>query len=396
MERLLDIGFPFVGHRGGDASRALMEDRVLKTRFQVDHLLLLQAHQDKANITSKHGGDSAAVLRCRPGCGLRPAAVCQFEKEELGHFRALLRDRQYRAVFFRYICGTGLVNEVKRVRPNMRIIIDADMLSSRIAAQAWEQNRSMGNRFFFFESLKTRQYERTLFNRPYLFCMSNADELAWVRRHYLRPGARSQFALVPNIMPDVPAEVIQEVTPASARYILFHGILSSTVNMDAFHFLVKEIYPQIHEALEKHNISVYVVGKGLSAVHRELIQHYGCTHIALIGEVEDISRVITECLFCLVPLRIGSGTKTRILEAAACGKAVVTTPIGVEGLDFGEEEIVVCTEASSLAHAIIGLLENRSTLKDLGAGIREKSLRLYSQEAVGRGLVQTLEEYLAS
>lgn len=395
MRRMLVIGSPFVGRSGGDASRAQMEARTLVHRFQVDHLILIQSDADAASVRASHGKDPIEMLRYRPGRGLRPAGACGFDQEQLKRFHNLLRDRNYAVIFFRYVSGTRLVREVEKVLPSSHIIIDADMLASRIAIQAWQQKRSIGNRFFLFESWKLRRYERGLFNKPYLFLMSNCDELVWVREQYLRPDAPARFALMPNTMPEVSSTVTKKRETGTSEYVLFHGVLQSTVNSDALRFIVEEIYPLIHEALQQHDIRIHVVGRGLSHVHHKLLQQHECPRITLVGEVQDIGQTVSDSLFCIVPLRIGSGTKTRILEAAAYGKAVITTPIGGEGLRFSENEIVVRETAVDLAHALIFLLENRGVIRDLGESIRARSLELYSEQTVACQLLQAIEDYLS-
>ena len=372
-----------------------MEERVLKTRYQVDHLLLVQADKAGAHEIGNYNADRVEILSGHPGRMPRPAEVFQFRQRELNRFRSLLRDRRYDIVFFRYIVGTGLIKDVATCLPNAGIIVDVDMLASRIAQQAWQQNRSVRNRYFLFELLKLRHYEKRLFRRPYLLLMSNRVELEWAKRNYLTPNALSQLALVPNTMPEVHVQTAKKDMDPPRSYILFHGVLSSVVNLDAFRYLTRDIYPCIHDVLVRENIRVFVVGKGLSNTHKEMLRANGCSQVTLVGEVQDMAEMITNSLFCVIPLRIGSGTKTRVLECAAYGKAVVTTPIGAEGLELGPDEIVVQDNAGGLARSIRLLIENPALLSDMGANLQAKCQKTYAEDVVGRTMLSEIEAYLS-
>lgn len=394
MERILNIGLPFQGKLGGDTHRARMELRALEKPYQVSNLLLTSDSDGNSNKSPAYDNDAVETIPFKPGRGFDPASVCVFDENDLIRFRELLRKNAYDIVFFRYITGTRLIAEVEKTLPNARIIIDADMLSSRIAAQAWKFKRSIRNRFFLFESWKVRRYERQLFNKPHLFLMSNCVELAWIRKNYLKPESKARFSLLPNTMPEVPSTNAEQIERhGNASYILFHGVLTSTVNMDALRFLLSDIYPLIHQELDKHGVKIHVVGKSLSAKHEKLIKQHDCSRIELVGEVEDIGQVLTEALFCLVPLRIGSGTKTRILEAAAYSKAVITTPIGAEGLEFSETELIVREKAVDIAQEVIHLLDDRKKIQNLGENIRAGALKHYSEPTVCRQLLQAIEGY---
>jgi hypothetical protein len=317
--------------------------------------------------------------------------VAEVDQGDVARFRAILQENDYQCVFFRYLVGAELIDTVSDALPEAAIIVDADMLSSRIAAQAWRQNRSIRNRYYLIGHWKLRRYERRLFAKPYLFLMSNSEERRWVRNNYLGPGAKGRLAALPNAMPELGLEKDATQTESKQGYILFHGVLGSAVNTDAYRYLTGVIYPRIHETLERHGVTLRIVGKGLSAFHETLAQKNGCTRTELVGEVDDIGAEIRNALFCVVPLRIGSGTKTRILEAAAYGKVVVTTPIGAEGLDLPGAGMIVREDAAGLAKAIAELIVDSSTLPARGEHLQQRCSALYSEAAVSAQLLQIVE-----
>ena len=393
MNSALLVGTPFHGLTGGNMQRAAFEWRALCQKYTVDHLLVGDTATLEKEVPKHKAIGSTTGLSTTRGHFLRPETIYDFAASDIQRFRAFLQTNQYQVAFFRYLNASRLTQHIKECLPDAKIVVDADMLLSRIAEQAWQQNRSFSNRFFFFESLKVARYERWIFNQPYLFLMSNPDELALVKQHFVKPGAPSQFTIVANVMPEVSSSDSEKASSADPPYILFHGILNSSVNRDAFRFLVEDIYPLLQEHLERHGVRIRVVGRGLADFHRDLVRTHGCTQIDLTGEVDNIGAAVRESLLCLMPLRMGSGTKTRVLEAAAYGKCVVTMPLGAEGLGFQDNELVVCDSAESIATSIARLLEDRGRLATLAANLHKRCIQLYAEKAIAAQLLRAIDEY---
>lgn len=113
----------------------------------------------------------------------------------------------------------------------------------------------------------------------------------------------------------------------------------------------------------------------------------------LIGQVDDIEKLIADSLFVLLPLRIGSGTRTRILEAAALKKAVVTTTIGAEGLEFFDGEMALADDQEGLARHIKRLLADPGKTVDIGERLYASSKALYDEDVVSERLIGEIEGY---
>jgi glycosyltransferase involved in cell wall biosynthesis len=103
--------------------------------------------------------------------------------------------------------------------------------------------------------------------------------------------------------------------------------------------------------------------------------------------------VIAKATVSVVPLRIGGGTRWKILEAAAMAKAVVSTRVGAEGLDFREEdEILLADEPLAFADAVLALVADPVRRKTLGRAARKRvegqytfqTLRTAVEEAFGQ------------
>jgi glycosyltransferase involved in cell wall biosynthesis len=98
--------------------------------------------------------------------------------------------------------------------------------------------------------------------------------------------------------------------------------------------------------------------------------------ILVTGTVPRVLNHLEETAVFVVPLRVGGGTRLKIFEAMAAGRAVVSTSIGAEGLDVVDgEDIVLADTAASFADAIIGLLNDTERRNRLGRAAAASAAR---------------------
>jgi glycosyltransferase involved in cell wall biosynthesis len=119
-----------------------------------------------------------------------------------------------------------------------------------------------------------------------------------------------------------------------------------------------------------------LVGRNGHAVQKLL---RGNARIRVIGPVTDAMTEIARAKICIVPLLSGSGTRFKILEAWAAGRAVVSTSIGAEGLGAcNGEHLVIANDPAEFASAINKLLEDAALRRRLGEAGRELYLENYT------------------
>lgn len=92
----------------------------------------------------------------------------------------------------------------------------------------------------------------------------------------------------------------------------------------------------------------------------------------------------------IVPMRVGGGTRLKILNSWAMGKAVVSTSIGCEGLEAVDgENILIRDDPKDFASAILAVLEDAELRSRLGRRGRQTAERLYSWDVIGREMIHT-------
>ncbi len=390
MPTLLNIGAPYVGLRGGDKQRARFLIAALQEAYTVIDVYIEET--DGPGEGFQQDGDGPLTLSYQTPRWFWSNTVATYSREAISAFRRAIETHQPDLLFMRHAAAAALIPHVLDLVPDSRIVVDLDFLTSRIAQQAWDQNRSIRNRYYLFAYLRNRKFEKWLMTRQCLYLMTNELETKTLEALGREGETGPTMATIPNAMPTVCE--IPAPTAVEKRYILFHGVLSSAVNLDAFRYIAREIYPHIREALAAHDGELHIVGRGATAEYSKLIEELGLERVRLVGEVDDMGATIVNADFCIAPLRMGSGTKTRILEVAAYGKAVVTTAIGAEGLNFSEDELVVRDTAEGFGEAVSTMLGDSERTSRLAANLRTASLGSYSEEQLGERLRTTIRTWI--
>jgi glycosyltransferase involved in cell wall biosynthesis len=385
-QRVLYLDVPFENESGGDKNRSRFLWQTLRTRYQADLVLLGREGAGPRPMWTHF--KPRAVLAPQPSRFPRPASTPAFLPSDHALFSELLRDGKYDLILSRFCTGWELCQRAGQTAPDTRVVVDVDMLSSRLVALAWRAQPTLSRRWFLFEKWKLQRFEKRLFREPWLFLFTNGTELAQVRDQIAPHPASGEFTLVPNTMPQ--ATELQDVQRKPV--ILFFGSMDSAANADAFAFLLDEVIPEIKSHLRQHGVEVHIVGKNPPAQFHDRLMRSGMPSVKIIGGVESIERAIAESLFVLLPLRVASGTRTRILEAAAQRRAVITTSIGAEGLDLGDT-LLIGEKAGDLAAHTQRLLEHPEQADVLGRRLQEQAFSLYTADRVASDLVQVLKRF---
>ncbi len=112
------------------------------------------------------------------------------------------------------------------------------------------------------------------------------------------------------------------------------------------------------------------------------------------GTVPDMRAEIACAAVCVVPLRMGSGTRLKILESAAMAKPIVSTKLGAEGLEFQNgKEILLADDPSAFAGAVVKLLKSPADRKHLGQAARKRAEQQYSFPPLRASLREALNTF---
>ena len=128
-------------------------------------------------------------------------------------------------------------------------------------------------------------------------------------------------------------------------------------NQTGLAFLLDSVWPQVRAAVPGATLAIAgTIGQKLGQWNEAQLASLG---IEKLGVVPSLEAEYARAAVCLVPLLVGSGIKIKLLEALAFGKAIVSTPIGVQGLEtWAAEAIEIAEDAATFTAAIIDLLTN--------------------------------------
>ncbi len=184
-----------------------------------------------------------------------------------------------------------------------------------------------------------------------------------------RLGVSNCF-VVPNGFPEV--QTVSRGGSANPVFLMV-GLFTYEPNAHAAEYFVDSVFPSIRTKIPR--AEVRLVGKPTERVQR-LVR----PGVTIVGEVEDLSGEYERAAAAVVPIRIQSGTRVKIIEAFARGVPVVSTPAGCAGLEVRNRvHLLVADEASVFADRCVELVEDRV----LGGRLAERAYRLY-REAYGQ------------
>lgn len=160
--------------------------------------------------------------------------------------------------------------------------------------------------------------------------------------------------------------------------LTFCGALNYRPNADAVRYLAGEILPLVRRQVPEARLRV--VGRQPPP---DLLDGLPSEGIELTGKVDDVVPYFQQAGVFLAPVRIGGGSKVKIIQAMACGLPVVTTPHGASGVDVTPgRDLLVADDAARFAEQVVALLRDREHAARIGAAARLCAERSYDLERI--------------
>ena len=229
---------------------------------------------------------------------------------------------------------------------------------------------------YWTQQLAFQRYERVLSPKfDAVTCTSDIDAAVF-QRHC----AEDVIEIIPNGV-DV-THYLPDFTSEASAHLIYIGSMDWYPNEDAVGFFADEVLPRIQARVPDVRFSI--VGGNPSARVQKLAEREG---VVVTGRVPEIKPYFAEATVFVVPLRIGSGTRLKILEALAMGKAIVSTSVGAEGLNLKDsEEIFIADEPATFADAVTRLLTDVPLRRRIGENGRTRVEQDYDWRSIGEKL----------
>jgi glycosyltransferase involved in cell wall biosynthesis len=147
--------------------------------------------------------------------------------------------------------------------------------------------------------------------------------------------------------------------------LVFTATMSWQANVEGIHFLLDEVWPNLIAA--RPGIKAVIIGRNPPASLSNKIKERGL-NVTLTGFVDDIRPYVAQSHVYVIPLFVGSGTRIKAFEAMAMGRPVISTSLGIEGLDVTDgEHFLRADNAEMFSQRILSLLDD-AALRDRIAG----------------------------
>jgi polysaccharide biosynthesis protein PslH len=234
---------------------------------------------------------------------------------------------------------------------------------------------------FTIEAWKMARYERTTVARfPRVIAVSDRD-----RDEMAAMTDRARLSVVPTGVDVARYRTVAGEDPDRPN-VMFLGSMDWEANVDAVEYFCREIWPAVLRAVPAARFRI--VGRD---PHPRVVK-LACDSVEVTGTVPSVIDYLKDAAVVVVPLRVGGGTRLKIFEAMAAGRAVVSTSIGAEGLDVTSgRDLILADEEQSFAEAVIALLNDGDGRRALGANAAASAAR-YDWPAIASSFEQILHQ----
>lgn len=279
----------------------------------------------------------------------------------------LLARRRFDLVQIEGIELAPLITEVHAVSPTSRLIFDnhnaETALQERALATDIRQPARWGAAAYSWVQVqRLRRLERWACRAAdAVTVVSAADRLAL---EALAPELRGHLTVIPNC---IDVQTVAASLPGPQFDLVFTGKMDFRPNVDAVLWFAEAIWPLIRQA--RPQTTWAIVGQ---KPHPRLAALNTWPGVTLTGRVPATAPYLSGAQVVILPLRMGSGTRLKLIEAMAAGRAVVSTRLGAEGYPARPgEHLCLADDPPAFAAAVLRLLEDAAERQRLGQAARQ-------------------------
>jgi glycosyltransferase involved in cell wall biosynthesis len=266
---------------------------------------------------------------------------------------------------------THVQNVLNQRNHKQRMILDLDDIETDVRREWLRLSPPEGWRAHVAKRLDLavlgRYQQRTIQSFDRVLIASEAD-----RR---RLGGGPELGVIPN-----GADVGRGPLPdeSDGRTLLCLGTYGYWPNVDGLHHFLENILPLVHREIP--DVRLLVVGRDMPP---EVARLHDAKHILVSADVPDVEPFYRKASVSVVPLRLGGGTRLKILEAFALGTPVVSTTVGCAGIDVVPgEHLLVADDHAAFARACVELLRDPGRRAALAKPARELVEQHHSWDSI--------------
>ncbi|HEY9199215.1 MAG TPA: glycosyltransferase family 4 protein [Gammaproteobacteria bacterium] len=273
----------------------------------------------------------------------------------------------------------------RRLAPGMPCVLTHHNIESRLMERRADVETGALQKYYVgLQARRLRAYEAEqspLFDMNVMMSPNDQADLLQIA-----PGVPT--AIIPN---GVDIEYFTPATEGHELAAIYTGGMNMYANKDAVLYLLRDIWPAV---LREHpGAKFYAIGQDPPRELYEIAQRE--PSVIVTGFVDDVRPYVRKAAVYVVPLRVGGGTRLKVLDALAQGKAIVSTSVGCEGIAVTHgKNIYIEDEPAQFAARVNALFADAEARRTLGLAARDVAVTGYGWVAIGADLQRVYEGVL--
>lgn len=315
----------------------------------------------------------------------KPLTVTKYYSDSLVRkLLSLVQKSSFDIIHFEMLHAGQYLDDLPEGIPTLLSLQNIDsMVWSRLGEYSRSRIQKIGYRY---QARVFSRYEKEICPKfSTVTCVSEIDE-----NILSKACPQASIDLVPN---GVDIELYKpKYEQEKKETLVFTGSMDWLPNEDAAVYFTQHLFPLIKQNIK--GLKFQIVGSNPTERVLELGKQQD---VIVTGRVEDIKPYIAQATVYVAPLRIGGGTRLKILEALAMGKAVVSTSVGAEGLSLSDgKNIFIADEPEAFAEIVTRLIKYHNLRRQIGITGRKFVEEKYSWNRVGKKLKKVYERTVKS
>jgi glycosyltransferase involved in cell wall biosynthesis len=300
-----------------------------------------------------------------------------FSRNILKEIRRRLDTKKVEAIHFNHLDAAQYLDWLDLGRSDVKLIFDTHNILTTLYSHFFGSTTcTLRKAYSWIQWKKMCRYEQRIMGR--LDCVIVCSELG---RQFLRSWGIETALVVPNGVDTTaffPPTAAGRNLADSRAHLVFTGAMDYLPNADGIRWFIRSVLPKLDEFAVRYRLTV--VGKNPPD---DLRACAASGKIEFTDRVVDVRPYTASANVFIVPLRIGGGTRLKILEALAMQIPIVSTRIGAEGLDLKDGiHLRVADEPSAMARAIAELCASPARALEIAGQGHQKILAKYTWEIV--------------
>ncbi len=357
---------------------------------QLDYLPILAKYCGQIEVALRRSAKSSLVrdfhVVTNPFYLSKPFhAVNYYSRKFEKILQRLLRSKTFDIVQIGYLHMAQYIRSIPRKIP---VLLDTPNAEHLLMHRYFEAEENLLKKFYlFYQAEKVKRYEKKMCGRfDRCLAVSEMDREALT----LVCDEKAVFSVIPNGV-DVKYYTPKLSEEPYCTDLIHHGTMSGYMNVDATIYFCKNILPYIRREIRDVKLTIAGTNPDKTLVK---LAHFD-ENIVLTGAVDDMRPYVWGSKVVIVPLRIGGGTRLKILEAMAQGKPVVSTSVGCEGLEVTpDKDIIVADDPKEFANRTVELLKDEGLRLKIGVNGRKLVESKYDWKIIVEKLYSVYQEVI--